>query len=221
MIPRVLLIDDHAVVRAGVRALLVAAGGFEVVGEAGSVREGLRMAVELKPSVAVIDLGLPDGSGVELATRIRVAAPSVGLVALTMNGDDATIAAAVRAGVRGYVLKGSDPDELVRAIRAVSRGEALFGSDLADRALANAMAPQSGSSPFPLLTAREREVLTLIAQGRGNSAIAAQLGVSAKTVGNHVTSIFHKLHVATRPEAIVAAREAGIGVRRDGAGADG
>lgn len=207
---RVVIVDDHAVVRAGVRALLDAVDGIEVVGEAENGRDAIRAAVVLKPDVMVLDLSLPDAPGVEVARRIGVAAPTVGVVVLTMLEDDATVSAAVRAGVRGYVLKGADAGELVTTIGMAAAGRAVFNPDVVARALRN-FDETTRSRAFPLLTEREEDVLELIAQGRGNATIAQELGVAPKTIGNHITNIFHKLNVATRAEAIVVARDAGLG----------
>ena len=210
MAVRVVLADDHSVVREGLRALLEAAGGFEVVECVGTAAEAIRSATTTRPDVLVLDIGLPDASGIEAAQQIRRSAPDVAILMLTMYDDEGTVTTAMRAGAMGYVLKGADPDDVIAAIHAVARGGAVLGPGVAARALERIS--QGGAEPaFPTLTAREREVLGLIATGMGNANIAARLSLSPHTVGNHVTSIFAKLGVATRAEAIVRAREAGLG----------
>jgi DNA-binding NarL/FixJ family response regulator len=211
MTTRVAVADDHAVVREGLRSLLGAVDGFELVGSVGTAGQAVRVAVTERPDVLVLDLGLPDGSGIDVAREVGRLAPEVGVLMLTMYDDDDSVFAAMRAGAMGYVLKGADPDDVIRAIQAVAAGHAILGPGVAGRALAYLSAPRPDEPAFPALTAREREVLDLIAGGLGNATIAARLGVASSTVGNHVTSIFAKLHVASRAEAIVRAREAGLG----------
>ncbi len=212
---RVVVVDDHAIVREGLRALLVATHGFELVASVGTGAEALRCAVADHPDVLVLDVNLPDASGIEIAHQVRRAAPHVGIVMLTMYDDEATVLAAMRAGAMGYVLKGADPDEVIRAIAAVASGSAILSPEVASRTLAAMAGTRAEQVPFATLTPREREVLNLIAAGLGNATIAARLDLSPRTVGNHVTSIFAKLNVATRAQAIVAAREAGLGFAAD------
>ncbi len=207
------LADDHPVVRRGLRALLDSIEGFEVVGEATDGVEAVREAQLHRPDVVLMDVQMPGVDGLEATRRIRAAVPSTAVLVLTMYDDEDTVFAAVQAGARGYLLKGAEQEEIDRAIRAVVRGEAIFGPGVAARILGHFTAPRSTpADPFPELTAREREILDLMAAGRRNAAIAAQLYLSPKTVGNHISAIFAKLAVADRSEAIVRAREAGLGL---------
>jgi len=206
---RVVIVDDHSVVREGLRALLASAGGFEVVECVGTAAEAIRSATTTRPDVLVLDVGLPDGSGIEVVRQVRRAAPDVAILMLTMFDDETTVTSAMHAGAMGYLPKGADPDDIVSAIHTVSRGGAVLGAGVAQRTLA-AMSRAASEPAFPALTTREREVLGLIASGKGNAAIAAELGLSPHTVGNHVSAIFAKLGVATRAEAIVLARDAGL-----------
>jgi DNA-binding NarL/FixJ family response regulator len=208
---RVVVADDHAVVRAGVRALLSAVDGYELVGEAATGAEAVRCAVTLQPDVLVMDLQMPGMSGIDATREIGRVAPGVAVLILTMFEDDESVFAAMRAGALGYVLKGASPTDMIRAIAAVAAGEAIFGTGVARRALTYLTAPRPDSTAFPELTPREREVLGLIAGGLGNAAIAARLGLAANTVSNHISNIFGKLQVASRAEAIVRARSAGLG----------
>lgn len=210
---RALIADDHPVFREGLKALLAALPDIEVVGEAANGEEAVAAAVSLHPDVVVMDVHMPSMNGIEATRRIANAAPKIGVLILTMVEDDDSVFAALRAGARGYVLKGADHLEVMRAVEAVARGEAIFGPSIAERIVSYfASAPAvTRSRSFPQLTDREREVLELIAAGRPNQTIARQLVVSEKTVRNHVSNIFSKLHVADRAEAIVRAREAGLG----------
>lgn len=188
----------------------MAVEGLELVATVGGAREAVRAAVMEKPDVLVLDINMPDGSGIEVAHELQRVAPDVAIVMLTMHDDD-SVFAAMRAGARGYVLKGADPEEVVRAITAVASGSVILGAGVASRALAILNRPGREEPAFPQLTSREREVLDLIAQGLGNATIAGTISVSPSTVGNHVTSIFAKMQVASRSEAIVRARDAGLG----------
>jgi DNA-binding NarL/FixJ family response regulator len=209
---RVLIADDHPVFRQGLRTAIDAGEGFEVVGEAETGSEAVERALELQPDVVVMDLQMPERNGIEATRAIVAESPHVGVLVLTMFEDDDSVFAAMRAGARGYLLKGSDHDEIVRAIAAVSSGEAIFGPAIATRLMAYfAASPDGPPQAFPELTAREREVLELIAQGRSNAAIAQDLVLSQKTVRNHVSNVFTKLQVLDRAQAIVKAREAGLG----------
>lgn len=209
---RVLVADDHPLFRQGLRTAIDADDGFEVVGEAETGAEAVARALELQPDVVVMDLQMPERNGIEATRDIVAASPHVGILVLTMFEDDDSVFAAMRAGARGYLLKGSDHDEIVRAIRAVSSGEAIFGPAIATRLMAYfAASPDGPAQAFPELTAREREVLELIAQGRSNAQIAEGLVLSQKTVRNHVSNVFTKLQVLDRAQAIVKAREAGMG----------
>jgi DNA-binding NarL/FixJ family response regulator len=208
---RALIADDHPAFRAGLRFLLEASG-IEVVGEAATGREAVARARELAPDVVLMDLSMPDLNGIEATAQLVAAAPGTGVIVLTMFEQDESLFAAVRAGARGYLLKGAEGDEIVRAVLAVQAGEALFGAALASRLAAHfASAAPAAAIAFPQLTLRERQVLDLIAAGRPNGAIAEELVLSLKTVRNHVSTIFAKLRVADRAGAIIAAREAGLG----------
>ena len=208
---RIVVADDHAVVRAGLGALLSAVDGYELVGEAATGPEAVRAAVTLHPDVLVMDIQMPGMSGIDATREIGRVAPGVAVLMLTMFEDDESVFAAMRAGALGYVLKGASPTDMIRAIAAVAAGEAIFGTGVARRALTYLTAPRADTTAFPELTPREREVLDLIATGLGNAAIAARLGLAANTVSNHISNIFGKLQVASRAEAIVRARSAGLG----------
>ena len=210
---RVLIVDDHPVFRGGMRRLLEAVPETEVAGEAATADEAVARAAALRPDVVLMDLHLQDGSGIDAARRIMAELPTAGVLVVTMFEDDYSVFTAMRAGARGYVLKDADEDELLRAIRAVADGQAIFSPAIARR-LTDFFAEPRPAAPapaFPELSEREREVLALIAQGTGNAEIAERLFISPKTVRNHVTSIFAKLQVADRAEAIVRARRAGLG----------
>lgn len=209
---RIVVADDHAVVREGLRALLSAVDGYELIGTASTGSEAVRAAVTLHPDVLVMDIQMPGISGIEATREITRAAPSVRVLMLTMFDDDESVFAAMRAGALGYVLKGAPPDNMIRAISVVAGGEAIFGAGVASRALSYfSSARAADRTVFPELTPREREVLTWIASGLSNSAIASRLGLAPHTVGNHISSIFAKLQVASRAEAIIRARSAGLG----------
>jgi DNA-binding NarL/FixJ family response regulator len=208
---RVVIADDHPVVRDGLSALLASVPALTVAGTASTGREAVRAAVTLRPDVLVMDIQMPELTGVAAAGEIARAAPEVAVLMLTMFDDDDSVFAALRAGARGYVLKGAQQDEIVRAIHAVAAGEAIFGPGIARRVLGLAAAPAAPSIPFPDLTSREREVLDLIAAGVRNPEIAHRMSIAPKTVANHVAAIFAKLQVADRNQAIVLARDAGLG----------
>jgi DNA-binding NarL/FixJ family response regulator len=208
---RVLIADDHPIVREGLHALLSSRTGLDVVGVAASGRQAVREAVLARPDVVVMDVRMPDLDGIAATRELARVAPSVAALMLTMVDDDDSVFAAMRAGARGYVLKGASQDEIVRAIQAVAAGEAIFGPGIAGRMLRFFAQPSPAVDPFPELTAREREVLELIAEGLNNTTIAVRLGLAAKTVGNHISSIFAKLQVSGRSEAIARARESGLG----------
>ena len=210
---RVLIADDHAVVREGLRAVLGSEPDTEVVGEAATGKEVLERAAELRPDVILMDIQMPQINGIEATRRIIDTNQEIGVVILTMYEDDDSVFSAMRAGARGYVLKGAHPSEILKVLRAVAGEEAYFGPEIARRLMNFFSAPQPASpeEAFPELTARERDILDLIAQGHSNAKIARRLYLSPKTVGNHISHIFTKLQVADRAQAIIRAREAGMG----------
>jgi DNA-binding NarL/FixJ family response regulator/class 3 adenylate cyclase len=213
----ILIADDHALFREGLRALFSALPDIEVVGEAAEGESAITQVDALQPDVVLMDINMPGVNGIEATRRILRTHPNLGIIMVTMLEDDASVFSAMRAGARGYVLKGAHHDEILQAIRAVAAGQAVFGPAIATRMMnffqgLNGL-PQAGASSaaFPELTEREREVLTLIAQGVSNREIAERLVISAKTVSNHITNIFSKLQVADRAQAIIRARNAGLG----------
>jgi DNA-binding NarL/FixJ family response regulator len=210
---RVLIADDHTLFREGLRALLNSVPDTEVLGEAATGDEAIARAGELQPDVVLMDIQMPGVNGIEATRRILHTSPHIGVIVVTMFEDDDSVFAAMRAGARGYVLKGADQVEMLRVIRAVARGEALFGPSIAKRLMDFFATPRPAvpAQVFPDLTDREREVLELIAQGHNNTEIAARLILSPKTVRNHVSNVFSKLQVADRAQAIIRAREAGLG----------
>jgi DNA-binding NarL/FixJ family response regulator len=209
---RVVVADDHPVVRDGLRALFASLPETELVAEATTGREAVRAAVTARPDVLVMDLRMPDLDGTAATAEIAMVAPEVAVLVLTMFEDEDSVFAAMRAGARGYLVKGASQAEISHAITVVAGGGAVFGPGIARRMLDFfAAPPAAGIEPFPDLTPREREVLDLIAAGLSNTAIAGRLGLAGKTVGNHISAIFAKLQVATRAEAIIRAREAGLG----------
>ena len=210
---RVLVADDHPTFRRGVTALLASVEDIDLVGEAADGESAVELATELKPDVVLMDLTMPGIGGVEATRRIGAAAPQVAVLVVTMLDDDEAVFTAMRAGARGYVVKGQDTDDVLRAVRSVARGDAVFGPAVAGRVLSYLTRPLSARDPvqFPELSDREREVLELLARGETNSGIARALVLSPKTVRNHVSNIFTKLHVADRADAIGRARSAGLG----------
>ena len=210
---RVLVADDHPLVREGVRALLSSVPHTVVVGEAATGEEAIAGAAELQPDVILMDLHMPGTNGITATRHILQVSPHIGILVLTMLEDDDSVFAAMRAGARGYLLKGADQDEVLRAITVVAHGEAIFSPSIAQRLMqyfAN-MHPVLPRHVFSDLTEREREILSLIAVGRTNAEIAADLRLSLKTVSNHVSNIFNKLQVVDRAQAVLRARQAGLG----------
>ncbi|MFC7361412.1 response regulator [Nocardioides astragali] len=210
---RVLVADDHEEFRRGLEALLAAAPAIEVVGTAADGAMAVALALELQPDVVLMDLHMPRVNGIDATAQIVQSSPHIGVLVLTMMEDEESVFAAVRAGARGYLLKGARRGEIVRAVQAVCAGEVIFGPGIADRVMSYFSSARSrpAAGAFPDLTERERVVLGLIAEGKENGEIARQLGLSVKTVRNHASNIFTKLQVAHRAQAIVKAREAGLG----------
>jgi DNA-binding NarL/FixJ family response regulator len=210
---RVLIVDDHALFRYGMRAMFGSTPGYEVVGEAADGEEALRLFERLHPDVVLMDLQMPGMNGIEATRRLVGAHPDLAVVVVTMLGDDDSVFAAMRAGARGYVLKGADGEEVIEVVNAAVRGEAHFGSEIAARIMGFFSAPRPAppAEAFPDLTAREVEVLDLMARGMNNAEIARRLYLSPKTVRNHASKVFLKLQVPDRSHAIVRAREAGLG----------
>jgi DNA-binding NarL/FixJ family response regulator len=212
---RVLIADDHPLFRFGLSALLNALPDVEVVGEATTGEEAVYLAETLQPDVILMDVQMPGINGIEATRRVLQVRPATRILVLTMFDDEASVFTAMRAGARGYLLKDAEKSTIVRAIRAAGQGEAIFSPAIATRLIDFfAAAPAVPRAVFPALTEREREVLGLIAQGRSNADIARALALSAKTVANYVSSIFNKLQVADRSQAIVRARDAGLGCDR-------
>lgn len=210
---RVLIADDHPPFRAGLRAILSTVDGVEVIADCPDGDTCVRTATELHPDVVLMDLHMPGMDGIEATRSLTEQLPGTVVVALTMLEDDASVFAAMRAGARGYLLKGADRDDIVRAIHAAARGDVLFGADIAGRVIEyfRGVRRFAATKAFPELTDRELEILALVADGIANRDIARRLFISDKTVRNHISNIFSKLHVTDRAQAIVKARDAGIG----------
>jgi DNA-binding NarL/FixJ family response regulator len=212
MTVRVLVVDDHPLYREGLVAVIATMTGTELAGEAEDGAEAVRLAAELQPDVVVMDLNLPVLSGIEATRQITQASPEIAVLVLTMLEGDDSIFAALRAGARGYLLKGADRAEIERSVSAASRGEVVFSAAIAERVLSFfASGGRRDAGPFATLTAREHEVLDLVARGLTNAEVARRLFLSDKTVRNHVSNVFAKLHVAGRAEAVARARDAGMG----------
>ena len=209
----VLLVDDHPLFLDGVRAALVGAPDIEIVGEAHSRANAVQQAASLKPDVILMDLNLPDGSGIDATREILTAAPATGVLVITMSDNDDAVVAAMRAGARGYVVKGAGRADLLQAVATVAAGGAVFSPSVATRLAAyfSGLAAQPGREMFPQLSDREREILNLVARGYDNRRIARELFLSEKTVRNNVSTVLSKLEAADRAEAIARARRAGLG----------
>ncbi len=212
----VVIADDHPMIRQGLRLTLDDLPGIQVIGEATTGRQAVQLAESLQPDVLIMDINMPEGNGIDATRALAQSSPHVNVLILTMFDDDASVFQAMRAGARGYLLKGAGEDEIERAVRGVADGEAIFGPAIAQRVLDFL----SGTTPrqvaaFPELSEREREVLSLLAEGRSNPDIARRLFLSPKTVRNHVSNIFTKLQVADRAQAIIKARDAGLGTAAD------
>ena len=213
-IVRILVVDDHNLFRQGLTALLNGAVGTAVVGEAGTGAEAIAQAKAAAPDVILMDIMMPDMNGIEATRRVLADQPNIGVIMLTMLEDDDSLFAAMCAGARGYILKGADKVEVLRTVMAVAEGQALFGPAIARRLtqfFQKGGTMETAVTPFPDLTDREREVLDLIARGINNQDIAEQLQITSKTVSNYISRIFDKLQVADRAQAIVKARESGLG----------
>lgn len=212
---RVLIVDDHTLFRDGLKEILAKVPDIEVVGEAGTGEEAVSIAETTQPDVVLMDINMPNMNGIEAAQKVLSLRPDTGVIMLTMLEDDDSLFAAMVAGARGYILKGADKAEVIKTIRAIASGEAQFGPAIASRL--SRLFHTSPSTvnravvPFPDLTDRERELLELIAAGLNNQEISQQLHISPKTVSNHISSVFTKLQVVDRAQAIVKARKAGLG----------
>lgn len=208
----IILADDHPLVRQGLRAVFEAAGDLDVVAETDNGRDAVRLCVEHHPDVVLMDLQMPGLHGIEATKQVRRAAPDTAVLVLTMFDDDDSVFAALTAGAAGYLLKGSDGADIVAAVRAAASGQAVFGPALAKRLQTwFSRPPATPDRPFPELTEREHEILDAVAAGLTNTQIGKRLYLSPKTVANNVTAILDKLHVAHRTEAIIRARDAGLG----------
>jgi DNA-binding NarL/FixJ family response regulator len=208
---RIVLADDNAAFRDGFLLLARSLSDLEVVGVAGTGREAVLQAERLQPDVVLMDLQMPDIGGIDATRMIAEASPHIRVLVLTMLEDDETVLTAMRAGASGYLVKGAPQTEIRRAIEAVVAGEVIFGPAIARRMLELLARPTRPEDPFPELTTREREILALVAEGATNVTVARQLSISDKTVRNHLSNVFTKLQVADRGQAIIRARQAGLG----------
>jgi DNA-binding NarL/FixJ family response regulator len=209
---RILIVDDHPLIRSGLRALLASAEDMDVIEEAATGEDAVSLAISLQPDLIAMDLHMPGIGGIEATRRIVEAVSQTRILVLTLFEDDDWVFAALRAGALGYVLKEANEVEVLHAIRMVNSGNAVFSASIAQRVINFFAAPRPASAPpFPELTERERETLGLIAQGLSNTEIANALAISYKTVRNYISNIFNKLQVADRAQAIVRARQAGLG----------
>ncbi len=218
---RVMIVDDHPTFVQGLQFVVSTTESIAVVTVAENGAEAVEQAAELQPDVILMDLHMPVMNGIDATAQIKATSPNSAILGLTMLEDDDSVFAAMRAGASGYLLKGADKDEIVRAIQAVFAGEMIFGPGIAQRVMRyfQSQPTQHEADPsaaFPQLTERERQLLGLIAAGHDNSTIASELVLSRRTVRNHISNIFSKLQVAHRAQAIVMAREAGLGTKRGG-----
>ncbi|HEX6758143.1 MAG TPA: response regulator transcription factor [Propionibacteriaceae bacterium] len=209
---RLVVVDDHMVFREGLRALLGRVEDIEIVGEAATTQEAIDVTEAARPDVVLMDLHLPGDGGEVATTTILASHPEVAVLVLTMHSDDTHLRHALQAGARGYLLKDAEPDAIIRAIVAVREGQAIFDPGIAPRVIAATGASQA-ERPFPVLTEREYEILDRLARGLRNDAISARMGISIKTVQNHVSTILLKLGATDRAQAVVLARDAGMGRR--------
>ncbi len=210
---RILIADDHALFRDGLQALFDSLEDFKLVGQAANGEQAIEAAADLQPDIVLMDIQMPGINGIEATRRIISTSPHIGVIVVSMLEDDDSVFAAMRAGARGYVLKGAGQEQMLRTIRSVAAGEALFGPGIAERLMNffTTLEPSADARAFPELTAREYEVLELLASGSNNMEIASRLFISNKTVRNHVSNLFSKLQVADRAQAIIRARDAGLG----------
>jgi DNA-binding NarL/FixJ family response regulator len=214
---RLVIVDDHPTFRIGMAALLSEIDGFEVVGQAATQEDAVAVVSELRPDVVLMDLDLGAGSGVDATREVLRAVPDTGILVVTMLGDDHALFTALRAGARGYMLKGAEPAEIEQSVRAVARGGVVLDPEVAAVAVSYITGARTASGgPFQELTERERDVLELLARGHDNATIARTLVLTTKTVRNYVHAIYTKLDVNDRPALIVKAREAGLGVTGPG-----
>jgi DNA-binding NarL/FixJ family response regulator len=200
------MVDDHEVLRLGLRTLFSEAGGFEVVGEAGTMAEAISKARELDPDVILMDVRLPDGSGVEACREIRTQRPQTCVLFLTSYADDAAVLATILAGAQGFLLKEVGSDELLRAVRTVAGGQSILDPAVTQRVLARVQTLWSSTSTDPkgeALSPQEHRVLALVAEGKTNKEIAVALNLSEKTVGNYLSNVFQKLNISRRSQAAV------------------
>lgn len=218
---RVLIADDHALFREGLRSLLNAMPDIEVVGEASDGEVAITQVKDSQPDVVLMDINMPGVNGIEAMRLILNSHPDLGVIIVTMLEDDASVFAAMKAGARGYILKGAHHEDVLQAIRTVAGGQAVFGPAVATRmmtffqSLSTTPNSTEPSNTFPELTTREREVLQLMSHGASNKDIAEKLFISGKTVSNHITNIFSKLQVANRAQAVLRARDAGLGLENN------
>ena len=211
---RILIADDHASYTQGLRAMLRLHSNMNVVGEAKNGDEAIALATRLQPDIILMDIKIPDSNGIEATKQILFTSPHIGILIFTMFEDDDTVFAALRAGARGYLLKGASKAEILSAIQSIHRGEAIFGAQIAKRVMhhfANLSIESIAANSFPELSNRELDVLNLVAQHKSNQEIASELGIASKTVRNHVSNILNKLQVIDRAQAIIQAKQAGLG----------
>ncbi|HEX4864428.1 MAG TPA: response regulator transcription factor [Acidimicrobiales bacterium] len=208
---RVLIADDHPIVREGLRAVLMTLPEFDLVGAAATGTEAVALAQATSPDVVIMDLRMPGLDGIQAIRQILSGSPRTAVLVLTMYEDDDLVAGAVDAGARGYLLKGASHGDIARALSSIVQGEAVFGAGVADHILGRLTGRVPSPKPFPQLTARELEVLTLLAEGGGTQEIARKLYLAPKTVRNHIANILAKLEIPDRAQAIAAARRAGLG----------
>jgi DNA-binding NarL/FixJ family response regulator len=210
---RILIADDQAITRSGLQSLLTAAENIEIIGEARNGEEAIELAASLQPDVILMDLRMPGVNGIEATRRIHRTSPHISILVLTVFEDDTSVFPAIRAGARGYLLKNTEQDELLRAIRTVAGGGAIFSPGIAQKVLGylNAPPPNVSGDIFDELTSREREILELIAQGKTNTEIATNLNLSHKTVSNYISNVLLKVHATDRAKLMLIALEAGMG----------